>query len=330
MLDLSHLAILSKSHRDLYQIGKILHDSHSRDVPTRAQLMMIQDWINVMDGMMDEDLWYGHGDGLQSQNKGMMVGKYYSKNLIFVKNDNDTTRTPIHTHNASIPDRFDYNGSELLESYNAVDLLAGWDRMEYPDRFVSSVLTPLLDRDVENSFNCEGMYAIPSWACSNGSGNIGDTINNTIARAFIDPLMNYWISKGLKRNDANGLGTYLEESTLQLMCSSGHGFGSLPKESWACNNLQFAMAFDARTGSPLRKANNCDFTSTTSAAVFYNMMVLDKPFSYKPTPPIKNSWVIVLVVAAIIMAFSIGLSCLILSLHLMRRLNNDADQDALL
>jgi hypothetical protein len=60
------------------------------------------------------------------------------------------------------------------------------------------------------------------------------------------------------------------------------------------------------------------------------MMVPDKPFSYKPTPPIKNSWVIVLVVAEIIMAFSIGLSCLILSLHLMRRLNNDADQDALL
>ena len=40
MLDLSHLAILSKSHRDLYQIGKILHDSHSRDVPTRAQSSM--------------------------------------------------------------------------------------------------------------------------------------------------------------------------------------------------------------------------------------------------------------------------------------------------
>ena len=368
MLDLSHLAILSKAHRDLYQIGTILHDSHSKNGPTRTQWDMIQNWMDVTDGLMDEELWYAndgenvserseadgtsgastqHGRRTRDTDSGMSSAKYYSKNLVFVKNDTDTVWHGVHTNTSTISTgtststvnayrlnqlQFDYNGTEWVESYNAVDLLAGWDRMPHPDRFATSILMPMLDRNTEHSFNCEGMYAIPSWACDSHSPHNTVTSNST----FIDPLVNYWISHGMKRNDANGLASYVEDSTLQLLCSNlnshsnsdTHGGNALPQRG--CEKLLFASAFNAETGLPMNHATHCDLTSTSSAAVFYNIIVKDKPFSYKPTPPMKNSWVIVLVVTEIMMVFCIGLSCLILSLNLMRRLKIDSDQDALL
>lgn len=294
MMDLSHLSVLTRSNHDLYQIGKILHDSHSKKAPTKTLLHTMENWIDLTT-KLNAQLWNEE------------AGRYASRNMLFNKN-----------HSSDILG-FDFVGSEFVDSHNAADLMTGWNTETNSSRFMSTVVSPLLDRDADFSFNC-GSYPIWSWACSRN-----DKIAiHSAATPSIYPLINYWVSIGLKRNGAEGLGNYVQQSTLQLMCADSNDFGGLL--TGACSNLTFGNTYNAQKGIPLTDSSYCDLTSTTSGAILYNLLQVDKPFSFKPSPPIQNGWVIVLVVAEIMIAFSIGLSCLLLSLNLMRRLKKDADE----
>ena len=318
MLDVSHLSVLARSNHDLDQMGKILHESHSKKAPTTTQWGMIKGWIDLTDGLMEQQLFESESSG---------AGRYVSRSLIFAKNDTIVGNVTTST--------FDYNGSVSMESHSSGNLMAGWNILN-TSRFMSSVVDPLLNRDGDFTFNC-GAYPIWSWACSSNAGT-RNTVNSASAAAAaqssIHPLMNYWISIGLLRNGAAGVGKFVQQSTLQLMClqpDDDDALNNLSPESYSsCDNLTFASIYNAQSGVPFPNSTQCDMTSTTSAALAYNLLIQDAPFSYKPAPPMQNGWVIVLILAEIMIAFSVGLSCFLLSLNLLRRLKNDADEDALL
>ena len=309
MLDLSHLAILTRSNYDLYEIGKILYGSHfvRTDIPSKTQLSTVKEWVGLTEQLMEEELW----------DEAAGEGRYSSKNIEFIKND-------TASYNGT---RYDWNGSNFLfGNHDSVNLMAGWNFMTNSTRFANSVVGPLMDRGSDYSFNC-GSYPIWSWACT--SNDETGLLNYPKPSVMVSPLKNYLISTGLIRNSAEGLGNYVQQSTLQLMCSGRDEFGNFPIMR-NCNNLTFANAFNAHTTLPLANSTYCDMTSTSAAAVAVNLLLKDKAFSFKPTPPIRNDWIIVLIVAEIMIAFSIGVSCFILSLNLMRRLKKDADEGELL
>ncbi|GFH43620.1 hypothetical protein CTEN210_00093 [Chaetoceros tenuissimus] len=300
MLDISHLAVLSKSHKDLNAIAWILHESHSRNAPTKTQLLMIENWIDLTSDMLARLIWDDNSS-------------FSSKNLQF---------TASGGNNAS-KYHYNYTGESIsIYGHNAADLLIGNERLDN-DNFNDNVLLPILDRKANYSFNCESHpFILPSFSCSNANENTS---------IFVEPIMNYWLAAGLRRNDAYGLATYIEDMTLKLFCSSTNStYSALPATSFfpslSCGDVQFADRFDSRSGVPL-SSELCSQSNVLSASVLYNLAIQDKPFSYHASPPIQRAWVVVLLTVEIILALSIGLSCLLMSLNLMRKANQDANED---
>lgn len=298
MLDISHLSILSKSHKDLNAIAWILHESHSRNAPTKTQLLMIENWIDLTSDLLARLIWDDNSS-------------FSSKNLQFTVSGGGNNASMYH---------YNYTGEMIsIYGHNAADLLIGNERLE-SNNFNDHVLLPILDRKANYSFNCESHpFILPSFSCSNANENTS---------IFVEPIMNYWLAAGLKRNDANGLATYIEDITLKLFCSSTKSTNSaLPATSFfrslSCGDVQFADRFDSRSGVPL-SSDLCSQSNVLSASVLYNLAVPDKPFSYHASPPIQRAWVVVLLTVEIILALSIGLSCLLMSLNLMRKANQDA------
>ncbi len=298
MLDIGHLAVLSRSNHDLREIGNILHDFHSRKGPTKSQSSMLQEWIRIADELMEKHLWDDS------------VHRYRSRNLHFIKNTSATSTDDDY------PYTFDFNSSSFVNSSASANLMACWNTMEDSSRMMDSIVSPILQHDDIYSYNC-APYPISSSAC-NAKDN-ADTVNNETIR--IEPLMNYLISMGLKHNKASYVGDYISMSTIKMMCSDHDDNGT-------CTNVSSANVYTY----PLQPLNisACDNSSTVSRAVLYNILTPDKPFSYVPSPPMRNSWVIVLIVAEIMVAFGVELSCFLLSFNLMQKLKNDAEEENLL
>jgi hypothetical protein len=180
--------------------------------------------------------------------------------------------------------------------------------------WVDDMTFHLMQHSGDFAFDC-GDY--PLWSVGGCKSN-----------ASISPLVNYIVSRGLVLNDMNGLGHYMSNSTVNLLCQSRTN--DEQQQDGDCSNILFATAFDASTNLPFASLDACSLSWTTTAAVAYHLAVPDKAFSYTPPPPIRASWVIVLVLAELIVAFSMGMSCLLLSLTLMRRLNDVTGEDGLL
>jgi len=294
MLDLSHLSILSRSTHDLQQIAKILRASHSNP-PTKDKSKLINAWIEKSDGLMHRYLW-------DETHK-----RYSSRNIHFVTNGTASIE--------SKPALFRSQESRFVKSLASTNLMAGWSNIPDTSHFMESIISPILAHDGSYNFNCNSPYPLTSWACDDTNDNSGT--NQTI---LIDPLINYYVSLGLIHNGEQGVGGFIQQETLKLMCSD-HDNDAV------CTNLSFANSF----AYPLYSNNwtQCDLRSTTSAALLYDLLTPDKSHRYIPTPPMKNSWVIVLVVAEIVVAFSVGLSCLLLSLNLMKKLAEEEHADRL-
>lgn len=90
---------------------------------------------------------------------------------------------------------------------------------------------------------------------------------------------------------------------------------------------RFAWAFNGTTQLPIGEGE-CGLTSTLSAAIVLDLLHPDKVFKYESEPPISSSSVIVLIAMELVIAFSVGLTCLLLSLNIMRRATVDNEGDA--
>lgn len=86
----------------------------------------------------------------------------------------------------------------------------------------------------------------------------------------------------------------------------------------------FAETFNGWNGRPI-SLGECGMSFTLTSAIVYDMFVPDKEFTYKYAPPISNGWVLFLIVAELLVAFVIGVSCIVLNLNLMKKVNADDD-----
>jgi len=199
------------------------------------------------------------------------------------------------------------NTTPLTLPIAAASLSILWDTIDN-STMLEGVSSHLLQHTGPNSFYC-GDY--PLWS----TGGCSDS------DSYIIMLLNYRVAKGLRQNKELGLAHYIESSSLNLLCG-------LPNadESNLTNCIEsqrFARTYDANTHLPIDGME----TSCITAAIVVDMLNSDKTFAYTSEPPISRSSVIFLIGVELILAFGIGLGCVLLSLNLLRRASADEEGD---
>ena len=195
------------------------------------------------------------------------------------------------------PDRYNDGWLTRRDASNFVGL---W-QSRLNQSFVEAQVFHLLQHQGPYAFDC-GEY--PLWSMG------GCNANSTIS-----PLVNYLVSTGLVRNDAKGLGAYITNSTLNLMCGSDDG-NDLTQCPMPLSFLPFYPPTTLATTTTTTTSSLCGSTSTLTGAVAYNMLLPDLPLNFAIAPPLTKTWVLVLVGLELFIAFAMGLGCLLMSLHL--------------
>ena len=132
-------------------------------------------------------------------------------------------------------------------------------------------------------------------------------------------LRNYRVAKGLRYNKEVGIGHFIESSTLNLICGIPNS-----DESNLTNCIEgerFTRAYNATSHLPMGTE------TTLTAAIVVDLLNPDKPFKYASEPPISSSSIIILIAVELVLAFGVGVICLVLSLNLMRRATADEEGD---
>lgn len=225
-------------------------------------------------------------------------GTYFNQIVNLTARDGSTGFESNHTAAIEIPDASSFGGL--------------WGQIAN-ETVIESVTQQLLQRSGSYSFNCGDF---PLWS-------IGDCESHPSASIY--PLLNYRVSRGLRYSKEVGLGHFFTTSTLDLMCGGSNSIES----NYTCQTVGFASAFNATTGLALG-SEECGLESTLTAAIALDMLIPDKPFKYASTPPISNSSVIFLIAVEMIIALGVGVACVVLSVHLMRRASADEEGDAFL
>ena len=330
LLDASQIAILSKSNHDLMDIGNILKKRHSKEKPSKMQWKMMEKWLDMGHLLLDS-LWNETHGGYLSRFIHFQIE--YDNNKAY----NTSTTAPTsadflndeNRHLYDNPTHYNYvfNGTKAIFDPSLGNLLIGWGKLQQGTKFMRSVASPLLDRD---GFNC-GTYSIWSMeGCLNTQPSLS-SLSLLSRPPSIYPLLNYWIYIGLLRNSAFGIGDFIQKATINLMCLAPPSSSLLLENTTSiytsCQKASFANTYDALSGLPMPNSTLCDLTYTSSAAVLYNMLVEDEdPFHIKPAPPMRDVWIVLLIITELVVAFGIGLSCLFVSLNLLRRLKFDDDE----
>ena len=304
LLDVSNLAILSKSNHDLIEIGKILKSHHTSPSsplykPGQFQFDKMNQWKEI--GMLLLDSLWNETEG-----------RYLSRSMHFDRLLNDYGQFVKF-----VPSTTTSNNAKIIIDKSLGNLVVGWEKL-HTSKFTSSVTSPLLNRE---SFNC-GTYNI--WS-REGCGE-DDAIQSSSSsyKPSIYPLLNYYISIGLSYNGALGISDFIHKATINLMCFTSsyitsNTTSSSPSLSF-CKHPSFANTFDALSGQPMTHSTACDLSSTTSAAILYNLIVQDHFNIIKPMPPMNNKWIIFIIIIELIIVFSVGISCLLVSLNILRKL----------
>mmetsp|Transcript_21785 Transcript_21785/g.38397 ORF Transcript_21785/g.38397 Transcript_21785/m.38397 type:complete len:511 (+) Transcript_21785:703-2235(+) len=289
MVDVGFTAALSKGDNDLLRIGQILMDKNRITKPSWDAMEAATERSHLSKRMLH---------GLWNSDK----GTFFNQVVNLTMNRNET-----YSSNYTTPIKLPI-GSNFI---------ALWDQLSN-STMLESMTSHLLQRSGQFSFYC-GEYMLWSRGCGEayGSGASGSP--------SILFLLNYRVSKGLKRNREVGLGHFLQSSTLNLIC----GLPNSDESDLAdcLDSQQFASAFNATSQLPLGK-DECGLTSTLTAAIVLDMLIPDKAFRYESEPPISSSSVIFLIALEMVVAFGVGIVCLLLSLHLMRRAKADEEGDA--
>mmetsp|Transcript_14615 Transcript_14615/g.31058 ORF Transcript_14615/g.31058 Transcript_14615/m.31058 type:complete len:648 (-) Transcript_14615:385-2328(-) len=297
MIDVGFTAALSKADADLLQIGQILVDKNRITQHSSWEVMADATRRSHRSKRMLHQLW------------GSDKGTFF----------NQVVNLQLNSSVTNSNDRYSSNDTTQIKLPIGSNFLAMWDRLSN-STMVESMSSQLLQHSGQFSFYC-GEYML--W--SRGCGESYATTEEESSWPSIQFLLNYHISKGLKHNKEVGLGHFVQSSTLNLLCG-------LPNsdESDLTNCLQsqqFSRAYNATSQIPLGK-DECGLTSTLTAAIALDMLIADKVFRYESEPPISSSSVIVLIAMEMVVAFGIGVACLVLSLNLMRRAKADEEGDA--
>mmetsp|Transcript_28507 Transcript_28507/g.62048 ORF Transcript_28507/g.62048 Transcript_28507/m.62048 type:complete len:754 (-) Transcript_28507:45-2306(-) len=289
MLDVGNAAALARADQDLLTMCQILReeDIPHANRPTQLELDAIETW-SVQSRMALDSLWDGDRRS------------YLSHSVIFQRMSPNET----NWYTAS-------NETVTLDVPISGNFMAAWgDLTEVADDRATAISYQLLQSHGAYAFNCDEYHIRSAGGCK--------------STAIIDAATNYWVSYGLMQSEETGLGRYIRNSTLNLVCHLPNVDGtSLTR---CPSDVTFPVAYDAQTGTALNRGG-CSSTFTASAAVVFNLLVPDKPFEYVAPPPLSSSWVIFLISLELFIALGIGLSCVLLSVNMMRRLSSEDDGD---
>lgn len=291
MLDVGNTAALARADQDLLTIGEILfaEDISETRSPTRLELKDLATRsarsARILDSLWDDE-----------------IRSYVSRVVPFSKEvEINGTHTPENeTVPVDIPISSDFLG------------VWGWGGI-IPDDFgqKATAMAFQLQRGMgRHAFNC-GKFPISS-------------IGGCSDRATVDPVVNFLASYSFIESGLRGLGLYIRNSTLNMICTLSNGDGA--NLSSCPNNTAFPVAFGAKSSASLEKGG-CSSTFTATAAVAFNVYVPDKAFQYTAPPPLSSSWVIFLIALELAFALGVGLSCVLLSISMIRRLNTEDDGD---
>ena len=187
---------------------------------------------------------------------------------------------------------------------------SNFDSLWYPisnATMLASISSHLLQRTGHYSFSCGD---VPLWSI----GGCDDS-----DPPLIHVLRNYRVARGLRYNKEVGIGHFIESSTLNLICGIPNS-----DESNLTNCIEgerFTRAYNATSHLPMGTE------TTLTAAIVVDLLNPDKPFKYASEPPISSSSIIILIAVELVLAFGVGVICLVLSLNLMRRATADEEGD---
>ena len=195
-----------------------------------------------------------------------------------------------HEHGSFLPKQ----DNQSVVVADATNFVALWTRSNDTSRAYEFASNLLLRDSSEFSFDC-GIHAVWSrGGCEEPS--------------FISPLLNYFISTGLERNDLHGISYVISNATTNKLFP-------ISKDM----NVDFPLVVHAETGLPFAHPDDvCSLRSTTTAAAVYNLATPTPARTYHPDPPIRSSGIIVLIIVELIVALAIGASCLFLNLKMLR------------
>ena len=329
MLDVGYAAILAQADADLHQLARVLEMVLPENFYAGAARRKLKRHIKTIEGWQTENrqllegtLWDARQGTYQSKvynaTSGQMefVDVAVSNNLIpfwyvAATRPADYRNTNSHKHGNS-----GGNGGRLvtinLNHDNEAAAMTELARQHWKDLSLQ-----LLRRDDRFAFDC-GPF--PLW--SQGCAQYREF--TTTKPPIIQPIVNYLIANGLLQNDDNYLdtfGRYISTHSLQMIGSTSNTtanttdatiFGEAYSAFWPYQNLA--------------TLDTCGKTSTLTAAITYNLVVPDPSHVNRlPLPPIRRSWVITLITVELFMAFSIGVSCLLLSFSLLRKTRLEDD-----
>ncbi|GMH71710.1 hypothetical protein TrLO_g15427 [Triparma laevis f. longispina] len=184
------------------------------------------------------------------------------------------------------------------------------DNKEMLNSRLDSLVFNLLEEFGDDSFAC-GVMPIPGSGCKSIHRN---------RDGEIDPFINWVAARGFEMQNAKGVGHWIRNSTIDLVC--GQPFS----ENWGeCDEL-FPRHFNYDTGAPLPGV--CKNASAVTAAAFVNLVFQDPVLSFESAPPLNTTWVLVIIVAELVVAFSIGIMCTVFSVNLFKKLRKDKTEHA--
>ena len=295
MLDVGFASALAQSDEDLRRVALWLRQ---RDVASNFQFHKFVEWRDQSRYVM-KLLW--------NKNERSFLPRY----ALPKKDSNSDDSFPIMTY-AKTPIANNLmvfwqqlNGDEVDESGKQ-----RWD--SGTDDRMHQMAQYMLHHDGKSSFDCQG---IPLW-----SGGCSDLTS------IIDPIQNFFVGVGLSRNRESLLvfGDYITNATIDLILPNT----SASVVATGANNPNFYEAFPAAAKHTHLALDQCGATSTSTAAIFYQLLVDDFDFVFElPIPPIRNSWILTLISLELLFAFTVGVSCICLSLGLVRQENSSQEQD---
>jgi hypothetical protein len=297
--------VLAQADADLYELARVLelvlpesHYSRSKRKQFQQQIQYLEQWQNDNTRLFQEALWH--------EERQTYLSKYYdpvsgqmewvddavSNNLLAFWNVAAIENDPMQYSKDNVDKDTDLSRERLKEM--SLQLLRRGGNKDRPYSFDCGSF-PLWSKG-----GCQEKYYAPT-----------TSTRKPEKVPIIQPIMNYLVASGLWRNDdLETFGRYMSDESLDLL--------------WFRSTGVYGEAYSVSAPySNLATLDTCGNTSTLTAAIVYNIMVPDPAHAHRiPLPPIRRSWVITLITVELFVAFSIGVSCLVVSLNLVRTLRH--------
>lgn len=304
MLDVGYASALAQSDRDLRTVGMWLsaqngaynfNDAVVSSIPWDIRIAQLETWGRQNNFVMNI-LWHPSEHSFQSQ---------------YALPPRNVSQWPFPT----MQHIGDASANNLMVFWKDWDNSAhdGSTSKDDMDENVREMVLQLLSHTGGNSFDCDTSYPLWTTGCNSTS-------------PLIDPRINYFVGLGLLRNKDSytPFGEYLTNATIKLICSGSWHEDDLPVERGCARNLTHFQEIYAGNDNISLHMDTCGNSSVATASILIHLLWDDFDFtSESPLPPIRNSWVIILITAELMIAFMVGVSCVLLSLNIVRRENNE-------